>query len=138
MERDLDEVYNIAALSLKEKYPKDLYLSIDRAWKHGFFVADVDGKTIGFICGIKEQEDISRVLILAVHPLYRNCGIGSELLKKFIEVSSNQGVTKVTLEVRTNNTKTILFYQKRGFQVVATLDSFYTDGEDGYKMIRYL
>ncbi len=135
---DLEKVHEIASLSLKERYPKELYLSIKRAWREGFLVADVGGNVAGFICGIKEENMMSRILMLAVHPLYRNRSIGSELLKNFIEVSSRSGFNSVILEVRVSNTQTIGFYQKRGFQIIDRLDSFYTDGEDGYKMIRYL
>ncbi|MFP4608328.1 MAG: ribosomal protein S18-alanine N-acetyltransferase [Candidatus Natronoplasma sp.] len=138
VENDLEKVHNIASLSLKEKYPPRLYLSIRRTWGEGFLVAQINGEVVGFICGVKERGDTTRVLILAVDPLQRNRGIGSELLKNFIEVSSREGAVKVTLEVRVGNDRTIRFYQKRGFQIIDRLKSFYSNGEDGYKMIRYL
>ncbi|MEF8873563.1 MAG: GNAT family N-acetyltransferase [Candidatus Thermoplasmatota archaeon] len=135
---DLEEVHEIASLSLKEEYPQELYLSIKKTWKEGFLVADISGDVVGFICGIKEEIHRSRILMLAVHPLYRNRGIGSKLLKHYIEMSSRSGFKSVTLEVRVSHTSTIKFYQKRGFQILDRLESFYTNGEDGFKMIRYL
>ncbi len=138
MNDDLNRVHKIASISLKERYPPELYLTIYRSWSEGFIVAEANGEVVGFICGIKEDEMTSRVLILAVHPLHRNRGIGSDLLKHFIEISSNFGANKVILEVRVNNSRTILFYKKRGFKVVDRLEHFYTDGQDGYRMTRYL
>ncbi len=135
---DLEKVHAIAEMSLKEKYTKELYISIHQMWQDGFLVAELDHTVVGFICGIVEDRDTSRILMLAVHLFYRAQGIGSELLQTFIEKSSNRGLNKVTLEVRVSRDYAIKFYQKRGFQVVGSLKDFYTDGEDGYKMIRYL
>jgi len=37
-----------------------------------------------------------------------------------------------------SNATAIRFYQRYGFQIAGTLPRFYTDGEDGYKMMRHL
>lgn len=134
----MEEIQAIADISLKEDYTRELYMSIQKMWEEGFLVGEIDNTIIGFICGIIENRETSRILMLAVHPLYRNQGVGSELLKGFIAKSSNRGLNKITLEVRVSNDRTIRFYQKRGFQLIDSLEEFYTDGEDGYRMIRYL
>ncbi len=135
---DLEKVERIADISLKEEYTRELYISIHKFWRDGFLVHEMSGEVTGFICGMKEDAKTARVLMLAVHPFYRNQGIGSNLLENFIEVSSSSGANKITLEVRVGNQRTINFYKRRGFQMVSRLDDFYTNGEAGYKMVRYL
>ncbi len=136
--QDLDQVERIADISLKEEYERELYISIQELWRDGFLVHEMSGRITGFICGIKKDPETARVLMLAVHPFYRNQGIGSELLKNFVQMSSSSGANKVSLEVRVGNERTVNFYKKRGFQIVGRLEDFYTDGEAGFKMVRYL
>ncbi len=76
--------------------------------------------------------------MLAVHPKFRDQGIGSELLEGFIDVCASNGADKITLEVRKSSERVIRFYQKRNFQIVEHLEDFYTNGEDAYKMMRVL
>lgn len=135
---DLDKVHHIADISLDEDYTGELFIAIKEMWGDGFLVYEINGRIVGFICGTILDQKSVRVLMLAVHPLYRNHGIGSELLQRFVEVSSSMGATRVVLEVRVSSSKAIEFYQKRGFQVTDKLEDFYTNGEDGYKMVRYL
>ncbi|MBS3817499.1 MAG: GNAT family N-acetyltransferase [Candidatus Thermoplasmatota archaeon] len=135
---DLEKVYRISDISLKEEYPRELFISIQELWNQGFLVVEISNEVVGFICGVVENSKTSRILMLAVHPFYRNRGLGGEILKNFIEVSSNRGLSKVTLEVRVSSESVITFYQKRGFQLAGRLEDFYTDGEDGFKMVRYL
>jgi len=135
---DLEKVQNIADISLREEYNRGLLIAIKELWDDGFLVYEFSGDIAGFICGIILDRDCVRVLMLAVQPIYRNRGIGSELLERFMEVSSSIGANKIVLEVRTGSRKSIKFYQKRGFQIIERLENFYTDGEDGYQMVRYL
>lgn len=135
---DLEKVQDIADISLKEEYNRELFITIKELWDDGFLVYEMNGEVTGFICGIILDSESVRVLMLAVHPLYRNRGIGSELLQRFTEVSSSIGANKILLEVRVGSKNVIQFYQKRGFQIVELLEDFYTNGEDGYQMVRYL
>lgn len=135
---DLEKIQNIADISLEEKYNRELFITIKELWNDGFLIYESSGKIIGFICGIILDSESVRVLMLAVHPAYRNRGIGSELLQRFIEVSSSIGANKIVLEVRVGSRRAIKFYRKRGFQIMERLANFYTDGEDGYQMLRYL
>ncbi len=135
---DLERIHQIARMSLEEEYTGELFVAIMEMWNEGFLVYEVNGEIIGFICGTIVDQDSVRVLMLAVHPLYRNRGVGSELLQRFVEVSSSLGVKRIILEVRVSSSKAIKFYQKRGFQITEKLKDFYTNGENAYKMARYL
>ncbi len=137
-QEDLEKVQNIADISLEEKYDRELFITIKELWNDGFLIHKISGEITGFICGIILDSESVRVLMLAVHPVYRNRGIGSKLLQRFIEISSSTGANKIVLEVRVGSRKAIKFYRKRGFQIMERLKNFYTNGEDGYQMVRYL
>ncbi|MBS3782131.1 MAG: GNAT family N-acetyltransferase [Candidatus Thermoplasmatota archaeon] len=135
---DLEKVRNIADISLKEEYNTELFLTIKEMWNDGFQVYEISGEIRGFICGMIIDPETVRVLMLAVHPLFRNRGIGSRLLQRFVEISSSIGIKKIVLEVRVSSKRAISFYRNRGFQITDRLKDFYTNGEDGYKMVRFL
>jgi ribosomal-protein-alanine N-acetyltransferase len=76
--------------------------------------------------------------MLAVQKDYRRQHIGSTLLSSFLNEMRQHKVTRVELEVRTSNKNALLFYQARGFQVQATLQQFYQNGENAFSMSKEL
>ncbi len=136
---DLEAVQKIADLSLKENYSSELFLTIHRSWNGSFLVAVKDEKVVGFISGLNNPKDSSsRILMLSVHPAYRRQGIGSSLLNTFVQRCSKLGSSQIYLEVRPSNRYALEFYEKRGFERADVIEDFYTNGESGIKMIRYL
>ncbi|MFO7991329.1 MAG: GNAT family N-acetyltransferase [Thermoplasmata archaeon] len=133
---DLDGVVYISKISLREEYEMNIFLSIYKAWNSCFLVAITRGKVIGFINGITDPEQGGRILMLAVHPNFRNIGVGGNLLEQFTNVAVMNGVGNIQLEVRESNNDALEFYRKRGFHVVSKIGDFYTDGEDGIKMMK--
>jgi len=59
-------------------------------------------------------------------------------MNAFVQVCAMRGIRQIDLEVRISNDDAIRFYKTYGFEIAATLEKFYTDGEDGYKMIKRL
>jgi len=135
---DVDQVAEIAQISLKESYDEELYITIHNYWPEGFLVASLDSYILGFISGVIVSKDTSRILMLAVRPNHRNKGIGSNLLQNFIERSAQKGMKKITLEVRVSSEKAINFYREKGFHALGIIEDFYTNGESGIKMIKHL
>lgn len=135
---DVDQVSEIAQISLKESYDEELYITIHNYWPDGFLVASLDNDILGFISGVIVSKDTSRILMLAVRPSHRKKGIGSNLLQSFIENSAQKGRKKITLEVRVSSDKAIKFYKERGFHPLGIIEDFYSDGESCLKMIKYL
>ncbi len=136
--QDLRQVAEIAKISLQEIYTEELYIKIHSLWPDGFLVAEEGRCILGFISGVLPDESSSRILMLAVRPDQRRRGIGSSLLQAFINRSAGRGVSKVTLEVRLSNQESIEFYQKRGFQITGRIQNFYTNGDDAFKMVKYI
>lgn len=133
---DIPAVASIVREALRENYPTSLYLDIHRWWRDGFLVADLDGHPVGFLAAVISAEGQARILMFAVAAGFRDRGIGTQVMNAFINVAANRGIRRLELEVRQSNLGGIKFYQRYGFEIGFVLPSFYTDGEDGYKMYR--
>jgi ribosomal-protein-alanine N-acetyltransferase len=135
---DIPAIASIVREALRENYPTALYFDIHRWWREGFLVAELDGHPIGFLAAVNSAENQVRILMFAVATGFRRRGIGSMLMENFIQQCGNRDVRRVELEVRKSNLDGIRFYQRYGYEIASILPSFYTDGEDGIKMIKTL
>ena len=80
-------------------------------------------------------KDEAHITNLAVHPDYRNRGIGSKLLGFLLEKAKNLGANAATLEVRTSNKAGQRLYEKWGFIKVGVRKGYYAyTGEDAIVM----
>ena len=76
---------------------------------------------------------------IAVHPEFRNAGVGSRLLESLLEICSGNDMEAVTLEVRKSNLAALHLYQKYGFAVEGSRRRYYADnGEDALIMWKHL
>ncbi len=135
---DIPAVASIVREALRENYPTSLYLDIHRWWRDGFLVADLDGHPVGFLAAVLSADGQARVLMFAVTSGFRRRGFGSQMMNAFIQVCGMRGIRRIELEVRISNEEAIHFYKRYGFEISQALPKFYTDGEDGYRMIKHL
>ncbi len=135
---DIPAVASIVREALRENYPTSLYLDIHRWWREGFLIADLDGRPVGFLAAVISAEGQARILMFAVAAGFRDRGLGTQLMNAFIQICGNRGIRRLELEVRKSNAGGIQFYRRYGFEIGFLLPSFYTDGEDGYKMFKTL
>ncbi len=135
---DIPAVASIVREALRENYPTSLYLDIHRWWREGFLIADLDGRPVGFLAAVISAEGQARILMFAVAAGFRDRGLGTQLMNTFIQICGNRGIRRLELEVRKSNAGGIQFYRRYGFEIGFLLPSFYTDGEDGYKMFKTL
>jgi ribosomal-protein-alanine N-acetyltransferase len=135
--RDVGRIAEIVAEGLREHYEPSLYSSLSQAWPQGFLVAvDPAGVPRGFLLGVNQVPEEGRILMFAVDRDWRQRGLGSALMSRFIELCRERGLRRVTLEVRVGNVNAIRFYTRFGFSVTDLLPSYYSDGENGYQMTR--
>lgn len=132
--RDLGQVYNLACRALNETYSITVFTDLCTYWPGGLIVLEEGGDIIGFVFGIMVSRAEARILMLAVEPPHRMRGLGSLLYRSFERECANKGMKTVGLEVRVSNLPAIRFYQKLGFQITGRIDSYYTNGEDAYRM----
>ena len=80
-------------------------------------------------------------LSIAVHDDYQNMGIGSAMLKHLLDIARMKKLTKVSLNVDTDNDRAIHIYKKAGFEIEGKLiKERYIDGKfgDEYRMAIFL
>jgi ribosomal protein S18 acetylase RimI-like enzyme len=88
----------------------------------GVFVAEVDGKKVGFVAADgnwfskREGKVVGAIHELVVLPEYRNRGIGKKLLEKALEYFKERGLPLAELWVGDENIRAIEFYKKHGFE----------------------
>lgn len=90
-----------------------------------------DNSTIGFVVGrivlavdIETQAD-AEIYNIAVTKCEQGLGRGQQLLDRFIDICKEKRASRIWLEVRESNQQAIRFYEKNGFALVQTRQSFY-------------
>jgi len=134
---DYEKVIEIEKEAFNEFNPLLFMMAYDSA-SDGFLIAENNGCAIGFIVGVVSASDEVRILSLAVSTVYQNRGIATALLKKFIEIYRAKGILSIKLEVRASNLRAQKLYMSLGFNTVKIIPSYYTDGEDGFQMVKLL
>ncbi|MGD8537903.1 MAG: ribosomal protein S18-alanine N-acetyltransferase [Candidatus Aminicenantes bacterium] len=95
-------------------------------------------RVIGYIIYWKIQEEV-QISNFAVHPHFREKGIGEAVMRSVIKAIQRDGAVYVFLEVRPSNLAARNLYKKLGFKVLGTRKDYYqTPLEDALIMGRHL
>ena len=89
----------------------------------GFFVAELDGKVVGFVAVHTNWWDkrigrTAEIHELVVHKKYQRIGIGTKLMECAIEHAIESGCNFVSLWVGSKNTVAREWYRRLGFEEV--------------------
>lgn len=85
---------------------------------------------LGFGC-LWAIADEAHITILAIHPEYRQQGLGQALLVALLKSAYQRELKWATLEVRASNQAALSLYQRFGFQEAGRRKRYYQDnGED--------
>ncbi|MEM2259006.1 MAG: ribosomal protein S18-alanine N-acetyltransferase [Candidatus Thermoplasmatota archaeon] len=125
-EEDLKEVWEIENLSFRYPYPPYFFYEYLNKL---FFVAEENGKVVGYIIGDDERK---MIVSIAVHPDYRFKGYGKKLMEHVFKFMKGE----ILLQVRKSNEGAIKFYEKMGFKKKGEIRRYYFDGEDAYIMVK--
>jgi ribosomal-protein-alanine N-acetyltransferase len=89
---------------------------------------------VGYMCfWVIEGE--AHLLNIAVKPDYRRMGLGTHLLRFFIDFCRTERVERLTLDVRPSNSSALEMYRKMGFRKEGLRPCYYADnGEDALIM----
>jgi ribosomal-protein-alanine acetyltransferase len=131
---DMFAVIKLASETLTEQYNPSLFNYFYENYPKGFIITEIRHKIIGFIIGIKLNNEIAKILMLSIAKPYRRKKIGSQLLNQFLKNIKSENITNIELEVRIDNKKAIQFYQKHGFEIVKKITHFYQDGKSAFTM----
>lgn len=98
-------------------------------------VLAIDSVVVGYINYwiIFEQATINKV---CVDEGYLRKGYGDILVKEALKEIDKAYCVSTSLEVRVSNMSAIYLYQKNLFKTVLRKESYYSDGEDCYFMLR--
>ena len=132
---DLDSVMEVMAAAFGKKYGE--------AWTRSqlagilpmsgvsLTIAREDGgeTVVGFSL-VRTVADESELLLLAVLPRHQREGIGRRLLDHFIDRASNDGATRVHLEVRDGNAA-VAMYRAAGFKQAGRRRNYYHAADGG-------
>jgi len=110
-----------------------LYAMIESRPMEGFIVAEEEGEIVGYLLGTLLMDE-ARLLLIAVREGYRRGGIGSRLVKEYVE-SVRGRASMIRLEVRTSNLAAQTFYFKLGFRFIGMVNSYYRNGDNAYIML---
>lgn len=111
-----------------------LYATIESRPMEGFIVAEEKGEVIGYLLGTLLMDE-ARILLIAVKDKYRRRGIGSRLVKEYIESVTGRA-SMVRLEVRASNLAAQTFYFKLGFRFIGMVNNYYRNGDNAYIMVK--
>ena len=131
---DMFSVIKLSSETLSEHYNPNLFNYFYETFPNGFWVCDINHKIVGFIVGVKLNDEIAKILMISVSNLYQNRGIGSKLLTTFLSEIILHNIKKVELEVKKTNLKGINFYKRFGFEIVEIIKEFYENRDDALIM----
>jgi len=131
---DMFSVIKIASNTLPERYNPSIFNYFYETYPQGFIIAEIAHKIVGFLIAVKVKPNIAKILMLAVSKQHRRKKIGTMLLNELYKKILEENITAIELEVRTDNTTAIKFYEKHGFKIKNKLLHFYQNGEPAYVM----
>ncbi len=96
-----------------------------------FFLVDPFGNppvnsmdAVGFFLS-RAAPDEEELLLVAVQPEYRSQGLGSKLIRQFMQDAQTRGAKRLFLEMRANNPAHRL-YESMGFAPIGSRKGYYT------------
>ena len=87
----------------------------------------------GLLWCMPYSETRARVVAFAIHQVHQSKGYGSQAWDLFCTAARDAGHCEIQLEVRKSNEKAIIFYKKRGLEVIGKIEGYYSSGL-GYVM----
>lgn len=127
-------------MSFDDPYPYRLFLTLLENLPEGFRVATVETNQVVGYCVLSPSNVRNTLMIssIAVHPSFRNQGIGTILLEDSIriikELNTTMSIGKIVLQVAEVNNSARSLYEKFGFRYTRTLRDYYGKGKNGIQM----
>ena len=123
---ELKYLYDLVESEFSVKYSDNVYTN--------WLIYETDNKIVGFL-NYDSIYDKAEIEYIYVDPLYRKSGIATRLFNKMLEDLDEKNINSITLEVRSDNTSAIKFYEKNNFKNVAIRKNYY-GAVDAILMIR--
>ncbi len=135
---DIEAVCGIEVLCFTDPWSREAFESELSGLNPCFYyVAECEGEICGYM-GIWHIMDEGHITNVAVHPEYRNSGVGRLLVETTINEGIAAGLKAFTLEVRSSNDSAKHLYEKCGFESAGIRKRYYENREDAVIMWKYL
>jgi len=130
--RDIPEVLAISVecglcLWSSDAYRSELIRDDTIMLKLGDNAGTAIGFAVGRIFNFTGDEYVVELTNIGLRQAYRNQGLGSLLLKSFLERCKLSDIPLIVLEVRASNDVAISFYKKFGFKASGRRRGFYSN-----------
>ncbi len=126
----IEDIVNVEKLSFKIPWSKqsiiDEFVNNEAAI---YYCALAGGRAVGYV-GMWQVLDEGHITNIAVHPEFRQSGLGSALMEALLEEAGRRGLTALTLEVRKSNHSAQGLYRKYGFSDGGMRKRYYADNNE--------
>lgn len=129
----LEEIKDILSTEFDNFWTYSIFKSELENPNSQYFVAIRNDEIVGF-AGIWKAIDDMHITNIVTKISKRHLGIASMLLEKLIEVSKEENVNSLTLEVNENNTYAIKLYEKYNFKKIGLRKNYYAQNENAIIM----
>ncbi len=134
----IDEVSELEQMCFYTPWTKKDFIKEISENKLAIYIVAIDNKKVVGYAGMWHIVDEGHITNIAVMPQYQHCGVGSELIKKLIDIAVAKKMVGLTLEVRIGNLSAQKLYTKFGFRPEGIRKRYYSDtGEDAIIMWKY-
>lgn len=134
-QKDLHKILEIEKLSFPKPWDIQIFYSVLSDDECYNLTALYEGRVAGY-CFAQAMKKMVHLLNLAVHPDFRQKGIGRALVKEIISFARLNNKSYVFLEVRKSNSVAQALYASMGFTHVFSWQRYYSDtGEDASIMV---
>lgn len=96
------------------------------------------GEMAAFAFVLLNPDGTGHLTTIGVAPEHRRRGLATRLLKHIEDVLRVKGVSTIVLELRVTNFAARKLYADAGYSLVNRITSYYSDGEDGFMMVKSL
>mgnify|MGYP002381915309 CR=1 FL=1 len=98
-----------------------------------------DGGEMGaFALAVVDEYGCGHLTTIGVAPEHRRRGLARMLMLEVERSFLAGGITTMRLEVRVDNVAAQQLYERLGYVVVQRMNRYYSNGDDGYQMVKVL
>jgi len=127
---DIDAVMEIERDCFTVPWSRNAFLmEIEENKFARYVVAEKDGWIVGY-GGMWLVIDEAHITNIAVRSAYRRQGFGRKILSEMIRVAEEEGILRMTLEVRRSNDAAQRLYQEFGFRFCGVRPGYYQDDHE--------
>jgi len=136
--KDLNRIMEIESTSFDaDAFSEKIFLSLHSKCSNLFIVAEISEIIAGYMVTCIARKK-GRVISIAIDPIYRHKGIGSDLANFTFNQLSASCIKTIELEVRITNSEGICFWKSLGFSPLKIISNYYLDGTDALIMRKLL